>query len=46
MKNTFGNSVAITWFGESHGDYIGAVLLSINVKNVIYFDGVLRVDRI
>lgn len=26
MKNTFGNSVAITLFGESHGDYIGAVL--------------------
>lgn len=26
MKNTFGNSVAITLFGESHGEYIGAVL--------------------
>lgn len=26
MKNTFGNSVAITIFGESHGEYIGAVL--------------------
>ncbi len=26
MKNTFGQSVAITLFGESHGDAIGAVL--------------------
>ena len=26
MKNTFGNSVAVTIFGESHGEYIGAVL--------------------
>ena len=26
MKNTFGNNVAITIFGESHGEYIGAVL--------------------
>ena len=26
MKNTFGNSVALTLFGESHGSEIGAVL--------------------
>ncbi len=26
MKNTFGNSVAVTLFGESHGEMIGAVL--------------------
>lgn len=26
MKNTFGQSVAVTLFGESHGDEIGAVL--------------------
>ncbi len=26
MKNTFGYSVAVTLFGESHGEYIGAVL--------------------
>lgn len=26
MKNTFGNSVAITLIGESHGEYIGAVI--------------------
>ena len=26
MKNTFGNSIALTLFGESHGAYIGAVL--------------------
>ena len=26
MKNTFGNSITLTLFGESHGDYIGAVL--------------------
>ena len=26
MKNTFGTSVAVTLFGESHGEYIGAIL--------------------
>lgn len=26
MKNTFGNSVCLTLFGESHGDMIGAVI--------------------
>ncbi len=26
MKNTFGNSVSVTVFGESHGEYIGAVI--------------------
>ena len=26
MKNTFGSNVAVTLFGESHGEYIGAVL--------------------
>lgn len=26
MKNTFGHSVAVTLFGESHGAYIGAVI--------------------
>ncbi len=26
MKNTFGQSVAVTLFGESHGDMLGAVL--------------------
>ena len=26
MKNVFGNSITLTLFGESHGDYIGAVL--------------------
>ena len=26
MKNTFGNGVAVTLFGESHGEYIGAVI--------------------
>ena len=26
MKNTFGTSVAVTLFGESHGDCIGAIL--------------------
>ena len=26
MKNTFGNSINLTLFGESHGEYIGAVL--------------------
>lgn len=26
MKNTFGNSIALTLFGESHGEMIGAVI--------------------
>ena len=26
MKNTFGNNISVTLFGESHGDMIGAVL--------------------
>ena len=26
MKNTFGNNLTLTLFGESHGEYIGAVL--------------------
>ena len=26
MKNSFGQSVSVTLFGESHGEYIGAVL--------------------
>ncbi len=26
MKNSFGNSIILTLFGESHGEYIGAVL--------------------
>ena len=26
MKNTYGNSITLTLFGESHGEYIGAVL--------------------
>ncbi len=26
MKNTFGNSVTVTLFGESHGEYIGATI--------------------
>lgn len=26
MKNTFGNSVAVTIIGESHGEYIGAII--------------------
>ena len=26
MKNTFGNSISVTLFGESHGAQIGAVL--------------------
>lgn len=26
MKNTYGNTVAVTLFGESHGEYIGATI--------------------
>ena len=26
MKNTFGNNLAVTLFGESHGPFVGAVI--------------------
>ena len=26
MKNTFGNSISLTVFGESHGECVGAVI--------------------
>jgi chorismate synthase len=26
MKNSFGNNLSVTLFGESHGEYIGAVI--------------------
>ena len=26
MKNTFGNAITVTLFGESHGPAIGAIL--------------------
>lgn len=48
MKNTFGNSVAITLFGESHGEYIGAVLdgLAPGVEvNVDYIADMLTLRR-
>lgn len=40
MKNTFGNNISVTLFGESHGDAIGAVLdglgagVKIDIKNI------------
>ena len=40
MKNTFGNSITLTLFGESHGDAVGAVIdgivpgLNVNDKNI------------
>ncbi len=37
MKNTFGNSVSITLFGESHGEAIGAVIDGLSAG--------IRVDR-
>ena len=38
MKNTFGTSVAVTLFGESHGAAVGAVIdglapVSISMRN-------------
>ena len=38
MKNTFGNALSITLFGESHGDTIGAVLDGIAPGIVIDHD--------
>lgn len=40
MKNTFGNSITLTLFGESHGDAVGVVIdgaapgLDVNVDNI------------
>ena len=40
MKNTFGNSITLTLFGESHGDAVGVVIdgiapgLNVNDKNI------------
>lgn len=48
MKNTFGNQVAITLFGESHGEYIGAVIdgLSPGIKiNREYISHMLTLRR-
>lgn len=48
MKNTFGNSVAITLFGESHGEYIGAVLdgLAPGIEiNYEYIENMLSIRR-
>lgn len=48
MKNSFGSSISITLFGESHGDYIGAVLdgLAPGIKiDRGYIDGKLAMRR-
>lgn len=48
MKNTFGNSVAITLFGESHGEYIGAMLdgLASGIEiNIEYISHMLTLRR-
>ena len=48
MKNTFGNSVAITLFGESHGEYIGAVIDGLASGILIdreYIDNMLTLRR-
>ena len=40
MKNTYGNSISLTLFGESHGKAIGAVIdglapgLTVSEKNI------------
>ena len=40
MKNTFGNNISVTLFGESHGEAIGAVLdgmpagIKIDIENI------------
>ena len=48
MKNSFGNSIVITLFGESHGEYIGAVLdgLAPGIKlNYDYINNKLALRR-
>ncbi len=38
MRNTFGNNVTVTLFGESHGEIIGAVLDGLEAGTPIDFD--------
>ena len=38
MRNTFGNNISITLFGESHGDIIGAVLDGLGAGTRIDYD--------
>ncbi len=48
MKNTFGNAVQMTIFGESHGPYIGGVLDGLSSGVVIdrtYIDKLLALRR-
>ena len=40
MKNTFGNSLTLTLFGESHGDFIGAVIDGISPGVKISHDAI------
>ena len=50
MKNTFGKSVCVTIFGESHGEYIGAVIdgvapgLEVNREYISHMLGLRRPD--
>ncbi len=37
MKNTFGNQLSVTIFGESHGDCIGAVMDGLAPRNCLRF---------
>ena len=48
MKNTFGSSITVTLFGESHGDMIGAVIdgLAPGIKiDRLYIDSMLEKRR-
>ena len=48
MKNSFGNAITVTLFGESHGEYIGAVLdgLAPGIKiDNDYIEGKLALRR-
>ena len=38
MKNSFGNNLVVTLFGESHGEYIGAVIDGISPGIKVNFD--------
>ena len=42
MKNTFGNSLAVTIFGESHGEAIGCVMDGLASGITIDFDNINR----
>ena len=43
MKNTFGNSISLTVFGESHGECVGAVIDGL-AAGIVVDENLIRED--